>query len=243
MIIEFDKFVLVGTSHVAKESVNEINIVLENENYDIEAVAIELDIDRLQSILSKKKQKENFFEIIKQIGVFGYLFAKLASSMQKKVGQNLGIEPGVDMKTAYLKAREKKLPTALIDIPIYITLRKLSSIPFFKKMEMFFKLFTVGFNKKNRKKMIFDVNGGVPSQKKIDQMLDVVKNEVPLFYNILIEDRNRYMVNKLLKIKENHQGKILVVVGAGHISGMVEILKKELSYKESNFTYSFQTII
>lgn len=241
MIIPHDNFILLGTSHVAKESAKEISDVIENN--DIEVVAIELDIHRLQNLLNKKKQKEKTFDIIREIGISGYLFAKIAGSMQKKVGNNLGIDPGIDMKTAYLKAREKKLPTTLIDVPIQITLKKLSRIPFLKKIVMFFKLFTAGFNKENRKKMLFDVNKGVPSQQKIDQMLDVVKKEVPLFYDILIEQRNYYMVNKLIKLKEKHHGKILVVVGAGHLRGMVALLKKQVKKNDSSFTFSFQANI
>lgn len=244
MIVNYDRFILIGTSHVSKESELEISQVI-NNGEDIEAVAIELDIQRLKNLLSKtnKKQKQSSFSTIKQIGVSGFLFAKIAGYMQKKVGDNLGIEPGLDMKTAYISARDKKLPTALIDIPIHKTLKKLSSIPFTKKISMFFKLFTSGFKKKNRVKMQFDVKKGVPSQKKIDEMLGIVKNEVPLFYDILIEQRNRYMVKKLLELKENHEGKIVAVVGAGHITGMLNLLKEKSNSSNSSFSFSFETQI
>ena len=53
-------------------------------------------------------------------------------------------------------------------------------------------------------------------------------------YTILIEDRNKYMVSKIMNLKETHKGKILVVVGAGHVEGMEVLLKEKLIESNGN---------
>ncbi|MCA9459252.1 MAG: TraB family protein, partial [Nanoarchaeota archaeon] len=120
MIEKIDNIILLGTSHVAKQSAKEIEEAI--EIYKPEVVGIELDIDRLKTLLSSdsnanKKRRSNR-KMIKEIGFSGYLFAMIAGFVQDKVGKSLGIEAGIDMKTAYQKSREKKIPVALIDLNI-----------------------------------------------------------------------------------------------------------------------------
>ncbi len=233
MIKIVDNIILVGTSHVAKQSVKQIKEVV--DQYSPEVVAIELDTDRLNTLLmddkDKKKAMKNKYKLRKEVGMFGFLFAKIAGYVQEKVGDSLGIEPGVDMKTAYETAREKKIPIALIDLNIKLTLRKLSSLKFSKKMKMFFNLFAKSFKKEYRDKLNFDVKKGVPDEKIISEMIGIVKKEVPDLYKILIGDRNIHMSERLLKLREEHSGYIVAVVGAGHVDGMIKILNKRL---ESN---------
>ena len=151
----------------------------------------------------------------------------------------MDIEPGIDMKTAYLNAREHKIPTALIDLDIRITLKKLSSLSFGKKFSMFSSLFFKSFKKEYREKLNFDVKKGVPDEKVIVQMLKIVKKEVPDLYKILIHDRNVYMCDKLLELKQKHSGYILAVIGAGHLEGMKEILEDKLKVTP-NVSFSFK---
>lgn len=241
MIKIIDNIILLGTSHVSRQSAKEIKEAI--EKYSPQVVAIELDYTRLKTLLSTKKGKTkgNTFQMIKAVGVGGYMFAQIAGFVQQKVGQSLNIQPGVDMKQAYTIARDKKIITALIDIDIKHTLKKISKIPTFKKMGMFSSLFVKSFKKEYRNKLNFDVKKGVPDEKFIDTALEILKKEVPLMYQILIEDRNIHMANKLLEIKSKHEGYILAVVGAGHIRGMAEILNnKTPSPNQINFSFNVE---
>lgn len=233
MIQKIGNVILLGTSHVAKQSAIEIENAI--NNYSPEVVAIELDINRLNAVLGNKSSKNNKksykSNLLKEVGLSGYLFAKLAGYIQEKVGKSLGIDPGVDMKTAYLKARENKITTALIDLNIKLTLKKMSHLSFMRKMKMFFNLVFKSFKKEYRHKLNFDPGKGVPDEKVIQMALEVFEKEVPDLYKILIEDRNKYMVNRILKLQEAHVGNILVVIGAGHLKGMV----KELEEKSNIF--------
>ena len=55
MLKQIENITLIGTSHVSSSSVKEIEELI--EKIKPEVVGIELDYQRLQSLLSKKKQK------------------------------------------------------------------------------------------------------------------------------------------------------------------------------------------
>ncbi len=240
MIKKVGNIILLGTSHVARQSAKEIEEAI--ENYSPQVIAIELDMERLRNLMSKNQKEKSSFKrmnaIRKDIGLSGYIFAQIAAFVQSKIGKSLGIEPGVDMKTAYVKARDKKIPTALIDQDIRITLRKFSKLGFRRKISMFSSLFFKSFKKEYRERLSFDVKAGVPDEKVIIEMLSIVKKEVPDLYRILIHERNVFMAEKLLKLRENHEGNILAVVGAGHLAGMVEYLEKNYKVPDK-ISYSF----
>ena len=75
---------IIGTSHISKDSINEIKSSIENEKPDI--VAVELDAQRAMSLLQKEVRKISFLEMTK-LGVKGLLFAKIGQYVQQKLGQ------------------------------------------------------------------------------------------------------------------------------------------------------------
>lgn len=241
MLKKIDNILLLGTSHVAHQSQKEIIEVI--EKYNPEVVGIELDLGRFKNLMSDKKKKQkkpSFTQMIKNFGGSGAIFALIAGHVQKSVGKKLNIDPGIDMKTAYLEARKNTIPTALIDLDIKITLKKLSRLGFIKKVSMFTSLVFKSFKKDYRKKLQFDIKGGVPDENVVVDLINIVKKEVPDLHKILIEDRNQYMVRRLLKLRENHKGNILAVVGAGHVDGMYKILERKLSKTQNTISHTFK---
>ena len=245
MLTKIDNIYLLGTSHVSKESSKEIEDTI--KSLKPEVIGIELDYGRLKGLLNPSAKKPKITTMVKEFGVFGAMFALLAGSMQRRVAQHLGVEAGIDMKQAYICAREHKIPTALIDQNVRITLRKFSKMRFTKKISTAWNLFTKSFKKEYRQKTNFDVKKGVLSNEKLLEILQIVKKEAPAFYNILIHERNIIMAKKLLELKQVHQGPVLAVVGAGHVEGMKKYIEKELSLqiskKNSTQTFSFTTKI
>jgi pheromone shutdown-related protein TraB len=223
----YENIILVGTSHVSTESVNEIKELVEKYNPVI--IGIELDENRLKSLLSDKSNKKNrkSLSMLKEVGLFGYLFAQLAGFVQDKVGDSLKVDPGTDMLAAYNFAKEKEIPIALIDLDIRKTLKKLSKLSFRKKVSMFKRILFSGFKKENKEKLNFDPSKA-PSDDFVVEAINIFRKEVPELYKILIEDRNKYMAQKLFEISKlnNFEDNILAVVGAGHVEGMIEELNK-----------------
>jgi len=226
---------IIGTSHIAKQSINEIKEAFEQELPDI--IAIELDIERATSLMEEEKEeKENqkrkiSATIIPKIGLKGYLFAKIGQYAQQKLGQSVNVTPGAEMKTAITLAAKNKKEVAFIDQPITITLKNFSKQLTWKEKYYFLSDIIKGliFPKKMLKQSgleEFDLRK-VPQQDLIIKLIKQLRHRYPSIYKTLIEDRNKYMVKKLIQLmRKNPDKKILAIVGAGHLEGMNELLLK-----------------
>ncbi len=219
---------LLGTSHIAKESIQEIKQRTQTWKPDI--IAVELDLERANDLMSNETRKTSM-SIIPEIGIKGYLFAKIGQIVQQHLGKSVGISPGSEMKTAIELAQKDKLHIAFIDQPIRITLRNFSKQFTWREKFRFAQDFCYGlfFPKRYAKQLgftQFDLNK-VPSKELITKMMHHMKKNYPSLYKTLVEDRNRYMVKQLIKLMHEHPDKkILAIVGAGHESGMKELLLK-----------------
>lgn len=219
---------LLGTSHIAEESIKEIKHVVETWKPDI--IAVELDVERAATLLSNEKRNISF-GIISEVGVKGYVFAKIGQLVQQKLGQSVGISPGAEMKTAIELAKSRKLKVEFIDQPIRITLQKFSkSITWKEKFRFLQDLFLGLTRPKHHLKQLgftqFDLRK-VPSKELIQKMMQYMKISYPSIYKTLVEERNKYMVKQLVKLMRSYPDKkIFVVVGAGHEKGMRELLLK-----------------
>ena len=230
-------FILLGTSHISKKSSHLVRYTIEKERPQI--VALELDIRRLQSLLSSKKTTPPPKDIIKKLGIIIGSFVILASKVQQKLGENLNIVPGTDMKTGYLTARKNNFPIALIDIPIEKTFSSLSNLSLKRKVSLLFSIFTKGLKKKYRENLYFNYRRDVPNRETLIKIIKFLKREIPDLYEVLIEKRNKYMCKKLLSLREKHPGTIVAVVGAAHIPGMYKILKKSIKKPTNSIEVSF----
>lgn len=241
MLRQVGNIVLLGTSHVSKQSTEEIKQLITHLNPEV--IGIELDMGRLKSLLSPVKKQPSMFELVRRVGFSGFLFAKIGGYVQKKVGKSLNIDPGEDMKTAYLTARDYKVPTILIDQEISITLRRLSKISFFKKVTMLGNLVIKSFKKEYRKKLNFDIKH-LPDDEQLNVILSIYEKEVPDLYRVLIHERNIYMANKLLQMREKHpEGIILAVIGAGHVFGMEKYLREKLFAEQKINSIKFKITV
>ena len=130
------------------------------------------------------------------------------------------------MKKAIELARLKRKKIALIDQPIEITLKKLSSRMTLKEKLRFIKEAFVASIFRN-KKYQFDLRK-VPEEKVIAKLTAELKAKFPSVYLTLIEERNIYMAKNLYKLMiSNKRRKILAVVGAGHASEICKLVKNE----------------
>jgi len=130
---------LIGTSHVAEQSVKQIKKYFEVVQPDI--VALELDKSRLYGLQHNIKRAKNI-DLIKQLGLPGFMFYVFGEFAQKKIGKILKITPGSDMLTAFNIANKNKTKIALIDRDIQITLKRFSKHFKFKELlKLFFSLF------------------------------------------------------------------------------------------------------
>ncbi len=218
---------IIGTSHIAPESIKKVEKVILETKPDI--VAIELDRKRLIALLSKSKQKISFRDI-KRVGLKGWLFALIGAWAEKKLGAKVGVSPGAEMLKAAAAAQQVNAKVALIDQDIEITLKKFSKAISWKEKFTFLGDLFKGVVL--RKGIQFDL-AKVPSQKVIDTLIEDVRKRYPNVYRVLVKERNEHMAHKLAHIVKHYPRETIVaVVGAGHEKEIVQLLKSYLKPKK-----------
>lgn len=222
---------IIGSSHIATDSVKKIKKEIKEKNPDI--VAVELDVARVNALFNPYKNKISI-NSLKKVGLMGTLFTFFGKMLQDKLGKVVGISPGEDMKTAIVCARKNKSKIWLIDKNIQTLARELSTkISFLEKIKILGTIIAgmlispFLFIKKPKKGI--DLTK-VPPKELIDDLISELRKKFPKLYKILIEERNEYMATNLKNLYEkNPESKILAVVGAGHIPGIKDILKNKYS--------------
>lgn len=220
-MVKYKNLLLIGTSHIAIESVKEVEkVILEKEP---DCVALELDRPRLQALLQKKKPSGHIrVKDIKRIGVKGFLFSLVAAWVEKTLGKYVGVSPGSEMVSAFKAAHKVHARIALVDQDISITLKHLSKgFGWKEKWHLFVDLFK-GFILR-QKEIKFDLKK-VPSQKIVDTLIRKVKKRYPTIYNVLVKERNEVMAKNLYSLMPKFD-KIVAIVGAGHEDELIALIK------------------
>ena len=226
---------IIGTSHISKQSIEEVTSAI--QTFSPAIIAVELDAKRFIALQQEKRKKSKLsLSAIPKIGFKGYLFGLIGSYSSRKLGNMVGTTPGDEMLTAIKLAKKHNLEVALIDQDIEITLSRFSKALSWKEKWQFLKdILRSIFQKKKviaeYKSYGLDIETldltKVPSDKMIKTLTNLMKLKYPNIYKVLVSERNTVMVKNLIKLKkQNPDKRILAVVGAGHMEGMAEELKK-----------------
>ncbi|MEK6949883.1 MAG: TraB/GumN family protein [Nanoarchaeota archaeon] len=224
--MEYTNLMIIGTSHIAKQSLEDVERAIEDKKPDI--IALELDKNRLYSLF-KKPGKIRIYDI-KRVGIKGFVFSLIGAWAEKKLGSMVGVAPGSEMKKAVVLARKKGIKIALIDQEIEITLKRFSkSLTWKEKWNFIADILKAFFS--GKREIEFDLSR-VPSKEVIKKLIEKVKERYPNVYKVLIEERNFVMADNLKIIMEkNPDKKILAIIGAGHEEEILDLIKKpSISY-------------
>jgi pheromone shutdown-related protein TraB len=212
---------LIGTSHIAEESLREVQRSIEKGKPDI--VALELDRKRLAALMQRKPRKVRLRDI-RRVGIKGFLFSLIGAWAEKKLGEQVGVKPGSEMILAVKLAKKNKLLLALIDQDIEITLKRFSQELSWKE-KWFFIIDIVKAVIFKKREVHFDLRR-VPSQKIITKLIKKVRKRYPHIYKVLVTERNDVMARNLFNImQQNPNKKILGIIGAGHEKEIINIIK------------------
>ena len=135
------EYIVIGTAHISKKSANLVREVIEKEKPD--CVCVELDSQRFKALSEKKRWESlDLKTLIREKQLTTLIINILLSSYQKKLGEKLGVTPGIELLEATSTAKELNLPIELCDREIRVTLRRAwNSMTFWQKL----KLITSGF--------------------------------------------------------------------------------------------------
>ena len=215
---------LVGTAHVSKLSVEMVEEKIGTGDYD--CIAVELCAPRLENITNQAWWKNlDIYQVFKKKKA-GLLLINLAlTAYQKRLAERIGVEAGKEMIRAVELAREKGIRLEVIDRNISTTLHRLvTEVSFWQKFKIVGGLIAGVFvGEEISEEQVEDLKRG-------DMLHAVVSEfgeELPEIKRVLIDERDEYMVGRLSQISEAFHApkKILALVGAGHLIGMMPNLK------------------
>ena len=226
---------LLGTSHIAKQSLKEVKQAVEEFKPDI--IALELDKRRLVALMQKKKARGPLLKDIRRVGIKGFIFSILGAWIENKLGKLVGVAPGSEMITAIKLAKKKKILLALIDQDIEITLRRFSKeLTWKEKWNFIVDIFNAAVLRK-KEELGFKLTE-VPSKDIIQKLVKKVRKRYPSVYNVLIRERNEVMAKNLNSLMENNPDKkILGIIGAGHEEEIIGIIEKMNSMNVYNLSF------
>jgi pheromone shutdown-related protein TraB len=212
-----DKIVmLVGTAHISRESVDLVKQVIEQEQPD--CVCLELDDKRYHALTHKQQwQALDLKTIIKNKQLSTLLISLLMASYQKRLGGQLGVSPGAELLMAAQTAKELQIPVSLCDRDVRITLRRAwKSTSFLKKGYLLASLLTNLFDNTTISE---EKLNNLKQKDVISDLIAEMGEALPDLKRVLIDERDTFLVEK---IKSSPGKRVVAVVGAGHIAGMVK---------------------
>ena len=211
---------LIGTAHVSAESITEVENTIKEIHPD--SVAIELDEKRADSIRNKDKYRElDIVKVLKRGEGFLLLANLVLASFQRRMGQNVGVNPGDEMLAAMRVADELNIPAVMADRAIQITLKRAwAKNSFWGKCKLLAMLLSTAFSKED---MSAEDIENIKEKNEMDSMMNELADYMPVVKEVLIDERNVYLADKIWNSPGN---KVVAVLGAGHLDGVVENLEK-----------------
>ncbi|ERH07607.1 MAG: TraB determinant protein [Halonotius sp. J07HN4] len=128
---------VVGTAHVSKASVEEVETKIPDKEPDI--VAVELDDGRYRQLKGEEPDDLDASDLLQGNTVFQFLAYWMLSYVQTRLGEQFDIDPGADMLAAVETAEDHGIDVALVDRDIQETIQR-----FWARMTITEKLRMVG---------------------------------------------------------------------------------------------------
>ncbi|MDY6943516.1 MAG: TraB/GumN family protein [Pseudomonadota bacterium] len=214
---------LLGTAHVSQSSVDAVKHLIESNHFD--AVAIELCPSRHYALTRPDSIAQmDLIQVIRE-GKAGLVAASLAlGAYQQRLADQLGVDPGGEMRAAANAAEAAQLPLLLIDRDVGVTMRRIYfSVPWWQRHVLVAGLLASLLSREQiREEDIEQLKQG----DMLHQAFAEFAEQSEHLYRALIEERDHYMAARLREEIDRHpHGHILVVIGAGHMDGLVKQLR------------------
>ncbi len=216
---------LLGTAHVSKESVDEVEALI--AEVEPEAIAVELCPTRYEALTAADKWKNlDIFKVIRE-GKLLMLLGNLAlSAYQRRIGKELGVEPGAELMAGVNAAKNRDIEPALIDRNIQTTLRRTwRNVGFFKKLMLLSETLAGVFDSGEDDEVNAETVEALKEKSNLEDAMGEFAKALPEVKGPLIDERDLFMVSKLREIDAKT---VVAVVGAGHVAGMTEHFNAEI---------------
>jgi pheromone shutdown-related protein TraB len=214
------QILLVGTAHISSDSVEEVRQAIREEKAD--HVCVEIDAGRFATMTEKQSwEKLDIIKVLKEGKGFLMLANLVLASFQRRMGKDLGIIPGEEMKAAVDEAQIDGIPYSFCDREVQTTLRRAwSRSNLWNKSKL---LATLLASTMSNEKLSAEEIEKLKDKSVLDEMMAQLASYLPSVKEVLIDERDRFLATKIFQAPGS---RIVAVVGAGHCDGISEWLRR-----------------
>ncbi len=216
-----DNLRLLGTAHISKASADAAR--REVAEYEPDIVAIELCKSRLDALERPDRfDNETLGKVLREGKAPLVLFQSMLAVEQRRMGLAEGEKPGTDLLAAIQAAAESQKEVALVDRDIQTTLRRA-----WRRMR---------FREKWRVMSALLFQDEEDEEVKVDELLEntdlitelmgELRDVAPAAGEVLIDERDEFLAGRIQQLRP--EGKVLAVIGAGHLEGVATHLRNNM---------------
>lgn len=234
------EIVLLGTAHVSQQSCEEVKVAIAEKKPD--CVAIELDEQRYASINDSEAWKNlDIIKVLREKKGFLLLANLVLSSFQKRMGANVGVKPGDEMRAGIDAAKELNIPREMVDRPIQTTLRRAwAKNSGYGKIKLLSALLASAASKE-------EVSGEeietLKNKSEMDGMMSELAEYMPGVKEVLIDERDFYLAAHIWEaVQKDERKSVIAVLGAGHLPGVQAHLEKIAAGQENTDTEEISSL-
>jgi pheromone shutdown protein TraB len=208
----FERLVIIGTTHVDTSSIERVRRTISETGPSV--VAVELDEERLWALRDPNRGRLGSpFDM----GLLPWLLALL----ERSVGSLTQVFPGTEMLEAVEEAQKIGARVVMIDKPVTTILDDLGNMRFSEKVRIgidsLVALLGVGARWRPTR----------PPSSDLEELMAEFDVKYPTLSRILVKERDEYMANKLREVVGSTAGRVVAVVGLGHVKGITEHLARQ----------------
>ncbi|MBW2596035.1 MAG: TraB/GumN family protein [Deltaproteobacteria bacterium] len=222
------EIILVGTAHVSRDSADLVDKVIEEEQPD--TVCVELCQSRYDAITQKTSwEKMDILKIIRRKQTSLLLSQLIMASFQKKLAEKFNINPGEEMIRAVNRAQETGAEIVLADRDIRTTMKRTwRNMRFFSKLRFIFELISSIFLSEDITEEDIEK---LKERDVLELALQTFGKELPEIKATLIDERDQYLAHSIAGASGD---RIVAVVGAGHVPGILKNLDRDIDIAAIN---------
>ena len=220
---QFDRVVFVAVIHTDLDSVEEARRVVQEVRPTV--VAVELDRERFEHLSNPDAHKE--IATMPLTGDTAQDLMQQLAVMEQALSGITGSNVGDEMMAAIEEGRAVGAKIALIDRPMKTTVQAMMRVP----LDELYGLIKMlpDATKDIEESGATDILDMLKQDGAVDDIIEQFRSEFPGLTKVLIEERDQYLAQALHFILNDVQGKIVVVLGAGHIQGVKSALEELLN--------------
>nr|AIF10667.1 TraB family protein [uncultured marine group II/III euryarchaeote KM3_46_H05] len=214
---------IVGTAHISSASADLVRQEIAEWKPDL--VAVELCESRLKALRNPEAfDNEALSKVLKEGKTQLVLFQSLLATEQRRLGIEEGEKPGTDLLAAIEAAEEAGIEFELVDRDIQTTMRRAwRRMGLREKFRVINGLLLDGDQDDDEE--IPSVDELLQNKDLITELLNELKEVAPGAGEVLIDERDEYLAGSIDRLRgRNPDGRILVVIGAGHLDAVAQKL-------------------